>query len=402
MSAATKLIAEAAGEYDVFYGRYLSNHIVHGLVALEGMGASEARMRAFYAFYEKHSTNGNMLEARRPARFQVTEENWREHECVQENFPEYFEFYLRRIQGGELQQCLEELSALVADRAPSYALHCFIHLGFALRFHEMDGTDASIALAEGLALMVVSHVKVSDIGDAIPHAESVKSLLDAVLHISGMEALEGTYADPDFKKGNFNEAFGFLEREWGPVALGIVEAWVTTVGETVGNKESDIETEILRQIGRAALAVHWGMECKDFFLLHGVTAFYALLAILRAFPSGSDRILAIKRFAVTFILAYIGVGAPVPRGLEDLPKQVAPWDVIWDRVTAEDSDKNDEHMVKLVFVCKELEQLFDSEEDRRLAAATADLGASQAFYKTADYTFNTGLLQRNLSSSWGR
>mmetsp|Transcript_9230 Transcript_9230/g.37967 ORF Transcript_9230/g.37967 Transcript_9230/m.37967 type:complete len:404 (-) Transcript_9230:32-1243(-) len=403
MAFATQLIAEAAQQYDVFYGRYLSNHIVHGLVALEGMGASKERLRAFYRFYEQHSTNGNMLEERKKARFSVTAENWREYEGVQENFPEFFEYYLQRVRAGELADILEELAPLIADRAPSYALHSFIHLGMALRLHDEPGADASIALAEGLALMVVSHVKVSNIGNAVKSEMEIGQLLDTVPVVSSMPELEAIYCDKEYRKGNFNEAFAYLEGKIGQAMLGHVEKWLAHEESQYAGDAAGLQQSLLRQLCRFVLAAHWGMGCLDFFLLHGVTAFFALLQLVKHLEKDEHRLLAIKQFTVTLLLTYIGVGAPVPRPLTELPtEEPMVWKDIWALVTSEDSDKNDEHMIKLAFVCKELEDLFEADADKRLASVTAQVGTQLPFHKTADYTFNTGLLQRGVRQCWGR
>ena len=57
----------------------------------------------------------------------------------------------------------------------------------------------------------------------------------------------------------------------------------------------------------------------------------------------------------------------------------------------------EEHMIKIAFVCKELEPLLDS--DQWLARATANDGTLLPFFKSTDYTANSGFLQRNLPST---
>lgn len=343
MAAVTNLLEEAARRFHVFYGGYLSNHVVHGLIALGGMDASEERMTAFFSSYEKHDTNGHMLEPRHKPEFTVTKETWTEFEGIQANFPAFYEYFLQRILSKELESCLEELAPLIADRMPAYALHCFIHLGFGLRMHEIKDADATIALAEALALIAISGDKLGSISESEGSVGAkIETVVDALAHLRGQEVLERIYRDPEFRDNDFdfNGGLRYLQRTMGGTVLATVEAWIAAV-KAKGFDEGELEQKLVSQLCRAVLVCHWGMACKDFFLLHGVTSLYALTVILRHTRGHDQHCRLIKNFAVSFLLTYLRVGAPTPRDIQK-PPELPSWGVIWSRILAAGSDKNDE------------------------------------------------------------
>merc|ERR1712137_1154956 len=54
---------EVEASFDIGYGGFLSNHFLHGLVAVARLGADEARFKAFVEAYKQHTVLGHELES---------------------------------------------------------------------------------------------------------------------------------------------------------------------------------------------------------------------------------------------------------------------------------------------------------------------------------------------------
>jgi len=120
---------------------------------------------------------------------------------------------------------------------------------------------------------------------------------------------------------------------------------------------------------------------RDFFALHTLTATHATRLVLDRMDE-SDRPAAVAALAVAVTAAWVVVGAPafapMPEAGAGGGTDVAAADVpSWERIAAEAVADDDEHVIKVVYSCRE-EARARGDERYRTTAAAAVPGASAA------------------------
>lgn len=87
------LLLKAHERFDIEYGGFLSNHMTHGLMALDMLGASSERLASWFQEYIKHDVNGSQLEpAQSPGDLTIDENNWNQFKGKRESVTRSFQF----------------------------------------------------------------------------------------------------------------------------------------------------------------------------------------------------------------------------------------------------------------------------------------------------------------------
>ena len=194
--------------YHIEFNGFLSNHSKHGVVALNGLGASPQRIKEFYDIYAKRTTYGFGLEPSRPSEHTITQDNWKVYFGKHSSFTSYCQFFDQREKELGMEQLLAETMPHLLPGCVGSLLHGTIHLGWAL-----DSGNRWMII-EGLAYMAFSYVSCHPERESTATVNSVmeKSVLDSLLHIAdAWEANQGglrgwleTTLDDDKYNSNFH------------------------------------------------------------------------------------------------------------------------------------------------------------------------------------------------------
>jgi hypothetical protein len=101
---------------------------------------------------------------------------------------------------------------------------------------------------------------------------------------------------------------------------------------------------------------------RDFFMLHGITSYRALKMVLRHLHRASDKIVALKHYWRAFVCAYVAQGRIdlfIPEKFYNLP-------LSWAKIIKPAIKNDDEHLIKIVYVCKREEEEYGKVLDRDL------------------------------------
>lgn len=109
---------------------------------------------------------------------------------------------------------------------------------------------------------------------------------------------------------------------------------------------------------------------NDFFLLHGVTAAWSLKQVLSLSFDESFKLAVIRLFLCGHLALYMTQGKPVVCAGRIRTRVGLGWNEILDKTFKLQVDKTDEHIYKLVQVCKDMSKLKDRGMDEVYKAAS--------------------------------
>ena len=327
---ARQLIVAARDKYHCEYDGYLTNHLLHFMVALEALGASEVNIRTAYDHYVQR------LEPAQPAR---PVGDWRDWEGENDNFLGLVHYFQAMPQLDAAH--LEPVFDCVAKDVWGAAFHGIIHLGWAVR-----GRDDAL-LPEGLAYLVgYSRRKGAEHAAAPPPPTGAPATIDELL------ATAAAVPNVPFVKGDhsFDEGLRAIETE-----LGRRDGFVDVDLSGLLTLE-ELATAVDTQLMPSALNLHEQTGARDFFVLHGVTSLYALLQLLRSELVTSVELgrRLVQHWWRGVLLTYVRQGRPELSPLQQGDngggeKELGQY---LQRILTED-----EHLTKLALVCKEHNRL---------------------------------------------
>ena len=337
-SVVDRLLDDDLGR-DPVTGEGLSNHLPMALIALHRLGADDERLRRFAARYRTRlvpvrSPTGPVPPGERPPL------------GIGRHLGDLLAHYRGAIAADGVDPVLRrDLPGLMPGLGGA-AFHGLIRLGYALdRGREVD-------VAAGLAYLadVTQRVPVPGPGGDLTAA----GLIAAVGETMGAGARRGAGE-------GFSSAFARVAADPRFVAAADRVA-VGTVG--------------LDAVARLTHGLYAGT--RDFFALHTLTATHATRLVLDRMDE-SDRPAAVAALAVAVTAAWVVVGAPafapMPEAGAGGGTDVAAADVpSWERIAAEAVADDDEHVIKVVYSCRE-EARARADERYRTTAAAAVPGA---------------------------
>ncbi|WP_312018507.1 questin oxidase family protein [Streptomyces sp. I05A-00742] len=352
--------------HHIEFNGHLSNHVKHAVVALARLGAAPERIKDYYESYATLTTYGYGLEPARPAKSEVTDDNWREYLGRRYDFTALCEYFDRK----ERELGLDEVvRRYVPELVPGWVgafTHATIHLGWAL-----DIGNRWMAV-EGLAYMVFSYVpshpeRAGDPAEGPADAGPVDSLLRvAGAWDADREALTawareiGTVPEngplpegihPELARSGLQYRNARMLAEGHPL-IDAVPSWIAA---------QPVETS-WEQLYEAVTVLYLSRP-GDFVLLHLLTSLHALEQIAARLSEEQHR---------TVLTSYWTGMLGVVFALADFPKRdklaalhaafagaadagdTAVWAPDWRLTTARSFEEEEEHNPKLVYVMRRM------------------------------------------------
>lgn len=301
-------LLDANARFDLA-ARGTTNHCPMALVALAEMGASPARLQAFFDRWEREYA----LSAP-PVDAILSRHEWQAHLGKRSAF-------------GALRVCLQ---AWIADAGPfpvitavlreipfapaTQAFHALIRLAYGIE------VGHSGEIAAGLASFICSYLPIDVIPDQNRRAESIEA---GFAHVA--EAMKGVT----------------LPRDSITSRLRAVATDARFAGAVLAPPSADMA--LLDDLARATISAYW--HKADFTLLHTVTATRAARIV---FAQLHDNLVVqlLPRLWVALCAAYAAVG-----GLTDTDAGVPVADIGWSEVCRRAVASNDDHVIKMTYTC---------------------------------------------------
>eukprot|EP00117_Sycon_ciliatum_P032300 scpid67318/ scgid25076/ len=366
--------------FHVEYNVYFSNHLLHAVVALHKLGASEERLEQYAREISQQ------FEPTHPSEGQLSGDEWRSLLGKRERFPDLCQFFRQEVaQRGVSGAIGHYMPSLLNGGIACAAFHPIIHLGYAL----LGESDQDVG--DGLAYVVFEHRSpASDAADhaihqrtgcamstvegkastAVPqqaavqftrldHAlfnllqklrkdERLQKLLPILYERVDARGLDVLAAETGF--GLFSNRLFIIQDN----ATELINGHMEESGLLASITTEERLDSLFRAVMQVAVGTYASTEVPDdFFLLHGVTSAYALHQVLPHLPSLADRVNAVAVFCRDLLTAFVLRDMPVLVGWTPDESDLPSWDEIKERATADE----DEHLIKLVFTCSAMEQL---------------------------------------------
>mmetsp|Transcript_61795 Transcript_61795/g.93328 ORF Transcript_61795/g.93328 Transcript_61795/m.93328 type:complete len:402 (+) Transcript_61795:57-1262(+) len=391
-TTACALLQQAHNEFDIEYGGFLSNHIAHGIITLERLEASPERITSWYEEYKKHYVLGHQLEpAQETCDLTITSDNWKTFEGKRKYFPDLYQFFKKELENSTEEEFINKFVPELARGLAGSALHPVIHLGFSIDFGHFD-----VPLAEGVAYLTHSYLPLTDYRkfnpSSVPNDQicDLKSVVVQVQKDTELWNLLRTTNEEGFQSKlkllKDSERLLHYTSKWSPLHK-------NPESESEKNELFDAACKELAQVATFAF-YYTNPPCKEFFLLHGVTACYATICITKLLKNYEDRMEFLFYYVFSFLGVFVVEGSTdVVACSEDPEFPVSPvedWDAITREVTDVNTNKHDVHMLKLVYVCKRFSELFGPDP---LWVNAAGCLAFSDILDTKDFEFGLGLKQ---------
>ncbi|OWF52361.1 uncharacterized protein LOC110447848 [Mizuhopecten yessoensis] len=363
-----KWLAEILQEYStqkyfIEYQGFKSNHMAHGIVALNELGASQTKIGEFAKWCTK------LLEP--PEHPDHTGEDPDTPPVSDQTLPDllgkrksYYGIrnnYISKLNTcGSLEDVIKAEFPKLSRGLGCVAMHGLIQLGYG--FHAGHGTVVS----EGLAYMHHSYQPIifdetkaeSDIENFGKGDTDVLDILSEMKADSSLRQhmLDGALVNKKLGKylgDGFSNRFVFLTNNSGDILLQYANR-INIPFTRDGITETEFLINLSDWLTDQAIAVYAMSERQnDFFLLHGVTSAWSLRQII-PYLCPKDAMDAMRTFACDLMAVYLTVDAPaLTKAITTDAGSVTDetWREIVDTLLTQELDPHEEHLLKLVHVC---------------------------------------------------
>lgn len=332
---ATIALVEDAHRYSAFYRGYLANHLPMALVALDAMGADDARIAAYATQY------GAQLEPMPVAAEAIGSGDEQRFLGASAAFPAWVSYFVSRMAAEGRDRVLREWTARLTPGIGSGAFHGVIRTAYALD----AGSDGE--LAHGLAYWASAYEPLHQF--STPAGKRTPA--EVLTQVSKEAGASGKRLPGRSIAGRMLAASRL--REFG--------GWVAAADPA----RLDLD-------GLAAAMIRAYAATGDFTMLHGVTGTHAARALLRHVDSPTALAGALWR---ALLAAYVGIGAPAITGWKLEGDDQLDWPAIHERACLRD----DEHDIKITYSCWRGWQWTGDDIYRRVASAVVSRTAAPAF-----------------------
>ncbi|HEV7976270.1 questin oxidase family protein [Amycolatopsis sp.] len=346
--------------YHIEFNGHLTNHAKHAVVALAGLGVDPLKIKAYYDGYAKMTSYGYGLEAPRPSKHEITEDNWQDFLGKRTSFSAYCDFFDQRLTELGLDGLLERyLPVLLPGWVGSFT-HATIHLGWAL------DANSSWMTVEGLAYLAFSSVSCHPERSA-PARSGELSVMDSLLHVAGVweddhDALEHWVQElladtesgfaagihPELARSGLQYRIARLLEEGHPLIYA-TPSWVE-------DQDASVSFEQLYY----AVTLLYLATPGDFVLLHLITALHAMEQIAEHLPADQRKDVVNAFWIGTLCIVFSGADFPTRTKLAalhaafhdatDTGNPAVAQD--WKHLVARAVEEDEEHNPKLVYVLR--------------------------------------------------
>jgi len=324
-----ELIEQNDSQFNIEFSGYLSNHLLHGLVALYKLGASSARLKEFFTVYSH-----NQLEEVIPSQHEINKSNWKEFLGKKRGYRDYCDFFQSEASLKGTNEMINEYFPQLMEGLSGAAFHGLIQLGYAIE----SGIDKIIC--SGFAYLAYAYHSLGKLTNPSKNKPSD-------LRSSSFFALLKQVHDDNSFKGIFEQGTRFQDRMRILDHVNIAK-WDLPEDSIPAN--IDIEVALQHFLRVTVELFAFTKSSNDFFLLHAITSFQALEIVLSKVKDRNIQVGALRYFWKAVVAVYICQGLPTVRNSQDTelsPEQIPEWKDLIETVIA----CNDEHLIKLVYVC---------------------------------------------------
>jgi hypothetical protein len=314
------------------FAPFMANHLPMLLVALDRMGASEARLQEFFATYR----DNNRLGPPPDAGDAVHAAGWAAHFGERDHEGDYRRFFEGEVARlGAMQAQARYLPQLIPGIAAS-ALHALMRLAYA----DMEGDDAEVATA--LGYWATTFLPLRFAGKSEPVTGDPAAILARLRAIDDLRQVPPP--EPDL-------LWRWMREVARRAAFPPVVDWLRPA------------PDLLDRTAASSLVFYAGT--MSFEALHALTGCH-WLRLLR--PHLPDESLAVRYFWQAVCAVYPKIGMPElppPEAVEAIRRLPCP---DWPEIVARACASDDEHDISLVFSARE-EEAFRKDRLYRVVAA---------------------------------
>ena len=367
--------------FHIEFNGFLSNHLKHAVIALNGLGASPKMIKEYRDTYAEGTTYGYGLEPPRPSEHTITQDNWQVHFGKHRSFTSYCQFFDQKEKELGMKRMLGEYLPHLMPGCVGSLMHGTIHLGWAL-----DSGNRWMII-EGVAYMAFSYVSChpEKTFPATPGpGVADKSVLDSLFRIvdawnadsEGLNGwLETTLADEKYSaSAGFHPELAVTGAQFN-IAKVLTEGHPLIHATPAWVEDQDMDT-IWEQLYEAVTLLYI-TKPGDFHILHLITSAHAMEQITNRLPVDQQK-RAIKCYWTAMLGILFSLGEfPTRATLEALHSQYK--DAVdddgrpmegqeWEQIVAQALTEKEEHNPKLVFVQRLMWKRFDHRSVFRVAA----------------------------------
>ncbi|WDD90864.1 questin oxidase family protein [Burkholderia sp. FERM BP-3421] len=291
-------------------GRGTTNHCPMALVALRRMGASPARLRAFFDYW----TRTYALDAP-PVDTVIARRDWARHLGDAKAFGALRAVFLDWIAEDGAPPVLVAVMRDIPFAPASGAFHALIRLAY--------GLEAGHAgeIASGLAALVAGHLPLDVALDGVPRADSVGAAFEQAARAMGEAGVQGEMITSRLRKVGDDARFRQAVLAPPPSA------------------------SLIDAIAAATLDAYW--RTPDFTILHTVTATHAARTVFARLPKVQVAAL-LPPLWVALCAAYASVRRPARSEASALDLDL---DLEWHEICRMAVESDDDHVIKMTYTC---------------------------------------------------
>ena len=342
--------------YDIEWGGFLTNHLAHGLISLERLGATRRMQERFHASYV------DRLAARRPSSVaspRLKQSSlWSIPLGRRQHFTSIERAFDLAIAGGSrghLKAVVSEHLPRLVDGLAAAAFHALLHLGLGIR------TECRSLVTEGLAYLAHSWLPVGGSAELGAIGSGKTGLLECfeAVRTDGklqQRLVEAWPAVSGLPTGYFQRCMHAFAAVDGSDATAAAAAELRACAGRCNLPDEPAAAGAA--LLDASLQLYVRSPGNDYFLLHGVTAAFNLGTLLPLLePSAALR--ACRRMLLALLATFAAQRCPALCPAEECtywPRAdigATAWEALRAEAVASDQELRNEHAYKLCFLCIE-------------------------------------------------
>ncbi len=346
--------------YDMEWGGFLTNHLAHGLIALEMLRATRSMQERFHALYTARLADRRPASAASPRLKQSSLRSLPlgRRQC----FGPIERAFDRAIAGtspAHLRAVVSEHLPRLVDGLAGAAFHAILHLGLGVR------TECRSLVTEGLAYLAHSWLPVGGSAELSATGSGTIGVLECFEAVRREDNLQQRLVDAwpavnGLPTGYFQRCMHAFAAVDGSDATAAAAAELRAYADRC--ELPDDPGAAGAALLDASLQLFIRSPGNDYFVLHGVTTAFNLGTLLPLLePAVALR--ACRRFLLALLATYAAQRCPALCPTEDCtywPQgdiDAAAWEQLRLEAVDPDQELRNEHAYKLCFLCMEESKL---------------------------------------------